>query len=52
MGDMKFISDERPGAAANRTVRRIVVSAIIGAVYAAVTMLLAPISYGPIQFRL
>ena len=52
MGDMKFISDERPGAAANRTVRRIVVSAIIGAVYDAVTMLLAPISYGPIQFRL
>lgn len=31
--------------------RSIVTSAVIGAAYAALTMLLAPISYGPFQFR-
>lgn len=35
----------------NNTVERLVKSAIIAALYAAVTFLLAPISYGPIQFR-
>lgn len=34
------------------TIRKIAFAAIIGAVYAALTMLLAPISYGPIQFRI
>lgn len=31
--------------------RKIVLSAVIGAIYAALTILLAPISYGAIQFR-
>ncbi|MDR1875425.1 MAG: QueT transporter family protein [Synergistaceae bacterium] len=31
--------------------RRVATGAMIAAVYAAVTMLLAPISYGPVQFR-
>ena len=31
---------------------KIIVPAVVGALYAALTMLLAPISYGPIQFRL
>jgi uncharacterized membrane protein len=31
--------------------RRIVFSALIAALYAALTYFLAPISYGPIQFR-
>ncbi len=33
------------------TTRRIAVAALIGAVYAALTLALAPISYGPVQFR-
>lgn len=32
-------------------VRRLVTAAVIGALYAALTMALAPISYGPLQFR-
>jgi uncharacterized membrane protein len=32
--------------------RRLVLSAVIGAVYAATTILLAPISYGAVQFRI
>lgn len=32
--------------------RKITYAAVIGAVYAALTILLAPISYGPIQFRI
>ena len=32
--------------------RKIAFAAVIGAVYAALTILLAPISYGPIQFRI
>lgn len=32
--------------------RKIVLPALVGAAYAALTMLLAPISYGPLQFRL
>jgi len=32
--------------------RKIVIPALAGAAYAALTMLLAPISYGPIQFRI
>jgi uncharacterized membrane protein len=31
--------------------RKIVIPALAGAVYAALTMVLAPISYGPVQFR-
>jgi uncharacterized membrane protein len=31
--------------------RKLVLSAVIGAIYAALTILLAPISYGAIQFR-
>jgi hypothetical protein len=31
--------------------RKIIVPALAGAVYAVLTMLLAPISYGPVQFR-
>ena len=34
------------------TPRSLCVSAVIGALYAAMTLLLAPISYGPIQLRL
>jgi uncharacterized membrane protein len=34
------------------SVRKLVLAAIVGAVYAALTMALAPISYGPIQFRI
>jgi uncharacterized membrane protein len=34
------------------TLRRIAFSAVIGAVYAVLTMVLAPISYGPVQFRI
>ena len=36
----------------SESVRMLVISAIIAAVYTAVTMVLAPISYGPFQFRL
>ncbi len=32
--------------------RKIAFAAVIGAAYAALTMLLAPISYGPVQFRI
>ena len=34
------------------TTRSLCVSAVIAALYAAMTLLLAPISYGPIQLRL
>jgi uncharacterized membrane protein len=34
------------------TVRRIAFAAVVGAVYAVLTMVLAPISYGPVQFRI
>lgn len=34
------------------TTRNIAIAAIIGAVYASLTMFLAPISYGPVQLRL
>jgi len=36
----------------SQNLRKLVFAAIIGAVYAALTMVLAPISYGPIQFRI
>lgn len=36
----------------NNKIRSITYAAVVGAVYAALTMLLAPISYGPIQFRI
>lgn len=36
----------------NNTVRRLVRTAIIAALYAVVTIVLAPISYGAVQFRL
>lgn len=35
----------------NKTVQRLVKTAIIAALYAVITLVLAPISYGPIQFR-
>lgn len=35
----------------NNTVKRLVKTAIIAAIYAVITLVLAPISYGPIQFR-
>jgi len=35
----------------NNTVKRLVKAAIIAALYAVITLVLAPISYGPIQFR-
>ena len=34
------------------SIRKIAFAAVIGAAYAALTMLLAPISYGPVQFRI
>lgn len=34
------------------TARKIAFAAIVGAIYAVLTMVLAPIGYGPIQFRL
>lgn len=36
----------------NQTVQRIVKTAVIAAIYAAVTLALAPLSYGNIQFRI
>ncbi len=33
------------------TTRRLAVAAIVAAIYAALTVVLAPISYGPVQFR-
>ena len=36
----------------SKKTRRLIFAAIVGALYAALTMLLAPISYGPVQFRL
>ncbi len=36
----------------NSTTRMITISAIVGAVYAVMTIALAPISYGPVQFRI
>lgn len=36
----------------NNSVRRIVYVAVIGAIYAVLTMVLAPISYGNVQFRI
>ncbi|ALB47939.1 QueT transporter family protein [Clostridium beijerinckii] len=35
----------------NNTVKRLVKTAIMAALYAVITLVLAPISYGPIQFR-
>lgn len=35
----------------NKTVNRLVKTAIIAALYAVITIVLAPISYGPVQFR-
>ena len=35
----------------NKTLKRLVRSAIIAAIYAALTLVLAPISYGSLQFR-
>jgi len=35
----------------NLSVKKLVTAAVIGAVYAALTMVLAPISYGMVQFR-
>ena len=35
----------------NKTVQRLVKTAIVAALYAVITLALAPISYGPIQFR-
>ena len=36
----------------NKTTRNIVTAAVIGALYAVLTMVLAPISYGPVQCRI
>lgn len=36
----------------NTSIKKLVYSAVIGAVYAALTMLLTPISYGPLQLRI
>ena len=36
----------------NTNARKLTTAAIVGALYAILTMVLAPISYGPIQFRL
>lgn len=36
----------------NKTMKRIILSGVIAAMYAVLTLVLAPISYGPIQFRL
>lgn len=36
----------------SKKTQRLIFAAIVGALYAALTMLLAPISYGPVQFRL
>ena len=35
----------------NLTTRQLAAAAVVGAAYAALTMALAPISYGPIQMR-
>ena len=36
----------------NTNIKKLVYSALIGAIYAALTMVLTPISYGPLQLRL
>jgi len=36
----------------SKTIRSLAFGAVVAAVYAALTMLLAPISYGPVQFRI
>ena len=36
----------------NTNIKKLVYSAVIGAVYAALTMVLTPISYGPLQLRI
>ncbi len=36
----------------DKTVNRLVKTAIVAAIYAVITFVLAPISYGPIQFRI
>ncbi|WP_162266668.1 QueT transporter family protein, partial [Clostridium botulinum] len=36
----------------NKTTKRLVRTALIAAIYAALTLALAPISYGNIQFRI
>lgn len=36
----------------NKTLQRVILSGIIAAMYAVLTLVLAPISYGPIQFRI
>ncbi|MBY0755630.1 QueT transporter family protein [Clostridium sardiniense] len=35
----------------DKTIRKIIFTGIIAALYAALTLILAPISYGPVQFR-
>ena len=41
-----------PGGAGEMTTRRIAYSGAVAALYAGVTIALAPISYGPVQFRI
>ena len=36
---------------ANEKTKKLITAAVTGALYAALTMLLAPVSYGPVQFR-
>ncbi|WP_024616002.1 QueT transporter family protein [Clostridium sp. Ade.TY] len=36
----------------NKTIKRVIISGIIAAMYAVLTLVLSPISYGPIQFRI
>lgn len=36
----------------DKTIKKIIFTGIIAALYAALTLMLAPISYGPIQFRI
>ena len=36
----------------NNLLEKLILPAVIGALYAALTMLLAPISYGTLQFRI
>ena len=37
---------------ANRTIKNITIAAMIAALYTALTLIVAPISYGPVQFRI
>ena len=51
-GCARFFCPERGNMKANWTTKRIALCGIVAAVYCIVTIVSAPIAYGPVQFRL